>query len=201
MIKIEVRVKGNSKSPLTLAVKMSSIRSQIEDIILALAATHGKDVVTEAATRTLPVISFAESNKGIEKYKDELVKLATSSAKAEDELVALKPALEKLKEENTVLHRLITNLEGEVKRQAKELKELEAKKQKQPLIERIAGCPGAYITNSNPHKILVEDSDEIIGEAISLSDDMVLATIHCEGGSATQVYMPLEQFLLFYSRN
>lgn len=104
---------------------MSSIRSQIEDIILALVTTHGKDVVTEAATRTLPVISFAESNKGIEKYKDELVKLATSSAKAEDELVALKPTIEKLKQENTVLNRLITNLEGEVKRQAKQIKEME----------------------------------------------------------------------------
>jgi hypothetical protein len=80
---------------------MSSIRSQIEDIILALAATHGKDVVTEAATRTLPVISFAESNAAIGKYKDQLCEV---------------------KEENTVLHRLITNLEEEVKRQANELK-------------------------------------------------------------------------------
>lgn len=181
---------------------MASIRSQIEDIILALIATHGKDVVAEAATRTLPVISFAESNKGIEKYKDELVALKPVLEKLKEEFAALTHSFTNVKDENTVLNRLITNLEGEVKRQAKELKDLDGKSsEKEALIDRIACCPGAYITSSNPHKILVEHEDEIIGEAIRLSNDMVLATIHCESGASSQVYMPLEQFLLFYSRN
>ena len=71
----------------------------IADAILALIAAHGKDAVTAAAIRTLPVITFAESNEGIAKYKNETVDLG----------------------------RLITNLERECKRLAQEVADLEKK--------------------------------------------------------------------------
>jgi hypothetical protein len=71
----------------------------IADAILALIAAHGTDAVTAAAVRTLPVITFAESNEGIAKYKNE----------------------------NVDLHRLVTNLEAECKRLAQEIKDLEKK--------------------------------------------------------------------------
>jgi hypothetical protein len=161
---------------------MDPIADKLADTILVLIAVHGKDAVTAAAVRTLPVITFAESNEAIGKYKDD-------ACDARKELASL--------------NRLITNLEGEVVRQAKELalKDKEKATSRPPLIDRIAGCPGAYITNSNPHKILVEDpKEEIIAEAISLSDDMVLATIHCEGGGGSQVYMPLHHFLELYTK-
>lgn len=156
----------------------------IADSILNLIAVYGQDAVTAAVVRTLPVITFAESNKAVGKYKDELVEAHKELAKAKRDLIDL--------------NRLITNLEGEVVRQAKELKEVTSR---EPLIDRIAEVPGAYITSSNPHKIIVEDpKGEVIAEAISLSDDMVLATIHCEGGGASQVYMPLHHFLELYTR-
>lgn len=177
----------------------------IADSILALIAAHGKDAVTAAAVRTLPVIPFAESNEAIGKYKDDVYNERKQLSKAKDELV--------------VLNRLITNLEGEVRRQAKELvlnevqavhgtrnlgatlKDREKASAHESLIDRIASCPGAYITNSNPHKILVEDPEgDLLAEAISLSGDMVLATIHCEGGSSSQVYMPLHHFLELYNK-
>jgi hypothetical protein len=160
---------------------MDPIADKLADTILVLIAVHGKDAVTAAAVRTLPVITFAESNEAIGKYKDE-------ACDARKELASL--------------NRLITNLEGEVVRQAKELTDKESKPpEKQPLIDRTAGVPGAYMTSSNPHKILVEDPEgEVIAEAISLSEDMVLATIHCEGGGGSQVYMPLKHFLEFYTK-
>jgi hypothetical protein len=88
---------------------LSTPRDQVEDILLALIQNHGKHLVTEAATRTLPVITFAESNEAIGRLKDDAC--------------ATKDELAKVKETNTILYRLIANLEGEVKRQAKELKD------------------------------------------------------------------------------
>ncbi len=77
---------------------MSSV-SDASDAILALITAYGKDVVVDAAVRTLPVITFAESNEGIAKYKNEIVDLS----------------------------RLITNLEKECLRLAQEVKDLEKK--------------------------------------------------------------------------
>jgi len=82
---------------------MSSLDSQLQ----ALIAAHGKEAVTAAALRALPVTTFEESNATLTKYKEELV----------------------------VLHRLITNLEWEVRRQADEVKALEKNQYAPPLSE------------------------------------------------------------------
>ncbi len=72
----------------------------IADTILALIKAHGMDAVVSAAVRTLPVITFAESNAAVGKYKDMLCDQKNKEA---------------------ALDRLITNLESENVRLAKEV--------------------------------------------------------------------------------
>lgn len=78
----------------------------IADTILALIAAHGIDAVIAAAIRTLPVITFAESNAAIGKYKDELCDQKNKEAS---------------------LDRLAINLEGEIARLVKQLEEAQKK--------------------------------------------------------------------------
>ena len=69
------------------------------------------------------------------------------------------------------------------------------------LADKIQSCAAASVDPDNPRRIIVRlaQAGAIDATAISLSQDMVFATMYMAGGGFSNHYMPLRHFLELFS--